>query len=657
MQDHVLFSLVEDRSLRRALLENITSVPSLIPSLGIFFEMLKYLEPICDTLKQLIRTKMKGTIRRSLFGSFFPPEKVTVQKSESHAMELRGQLDKAAEIAYIQLWAFCARHFNGLTTFTPRKENGKDKPTVKGPNPVLWQRLARFALDLGFRIPVAEKLAAQDSRSRLAIDFLRKANPLSVTFSAAQIQTVVLASSRAAASVEDAPEFSTIQFDEERRCGRPFELDLEDDKRFLFAPIIYQDQDVTAVSLQFVRRDLFRCIFGSLRFQDDDFSPPFPSITESSPPTATETRKRTKPSSDSEKYTQKRRRLDHKIDQIYKLTGKVASLVRENKTLKADRTILKERCQVAEDENAQLKRRLRILESQGEVPRHDAPAPQPANVDMQDDCNDDDRNDDDRNDDDRNDDDRNDDDRNDDDRNDDFWRERSPTRHHDRRRERSSTRYHDRRRDRSASPGRERVNRGRHRDRNARYRHERDPEVQDESHDVQGDSQELVVLQLDPPPRHQAPQDDSQAVVHSSTLSLEALLNLDPRENLIEELLASHRHRYSHDIALGNYHEIFLVRHITSHTDVDIEGLSFLASSSEAGVWQTETLMNHINSWWAKAMREPGPLIVSEKGKVVTSHAATIIHAACEQHGTCFVGSRGDVDNIVQIVRKGGFEL
>jgi hypothetical protein len=139
-------------------------------------------------------------------------------------------------------------------------------------------------------------------------------------------------------------------------------------------------------------------------------------------------------------------------------------------------------------------------------------------------------------------------------------------------------------------------------------------------------------------------------------LSLEALLNLDPRENLIEELLASHRHRYSHGIALGDYHEIFLVRRIASHIDVDIEGLSFLASSSEAGVRQTETLMNHIHAWWAKAMREPGPFIVTEKGKVV-SHAATIIHAACEQHGTCFVGSRGDVDNIVQMVRKGGFEL
>jgi hypothetical protein len=55
-------------------------------------------------------------------------------------------------------------------------------------------------------------------------------------------------------------------------------------------------------------------------------------------------------------------------------------------------------------------------------------------------------------------------------------------------------------------------------------------------------------------------------------------------------------------------------------------------------------------------MREPGPLIVLEKGKVVTSHAATIIHAACEQHGTYFVGSGRDVKNIIQMVSEGGFE-
>lgn len=267
MKDHVIFPSVIDETVRKVLLENIVNLPSLIPSLWTFFETLKYLEPICDALKQLIGNKMKGTIRKSLLGSFFPPEKISVQKSESLNVELKGQLDKIVEIAYVQLWAFCCRHFDGLTKFTPRKENGRDKPAVKGPNPVLWQQLARFVLDLGFRIPTAEKLATQDSRSKLAFDYLRKANPTSSSFSSVQIQAVVLASSQTAIRNEDIPEDDSIHLGSERRCGRPFEADLDDDKRFLFAPNIYRRQEVDIVNLQFVRRDLFSCIFGPLCFE------------------------------------------------------------------------------------------------------------------------------------------------------------------------------------------------------------------------------------------------------------------------------------------------------------------------------------------------------------------------------------------------------
>ncbi|KAF2650673.1 hypothetical protein K491DRAFT_666825 [Lophiostoma macrostomum CBS 122681] len=269
MQGGVIFPLVVDESLRRALLANICGVSSLIPSLWTFFETLKYLEPVCDILKRLIGNKMKGTIRRSLLGLFFPPERIRMQKSESHDMEWRAQSDQvqAAEIAYMELWAVCGRHFDGLTTFTPKKENGKGKPAIKEPNPVLWQCIARFALARGFRIPAAEQLAAQDSRSHLAIDYLRKANPLLVDFSAAQIQTAVLAGSTTDVSAEKEWQPSTTQLDVERRFGRPFASDLEVDKRSLFVPTIYRDQDPTAVNLLFVRRDLFRCIFGLFRFQ------------------------------------------------------------------------------------------------------------------------------------------------------------------------------------------------------------------------------------------------------------------------------------------------------------------------------------------------------------------------------------------------------
>lgn len=104
---------------------------------------------------------MKGTIWESLLSCFFLPKKIMVQKSKSHDVELKTQLDKAkvADIAYLQLWAFCGQHFNDLTKFTPLKENGKDKPVIKELNLVLWQRLARFALDLGFCTPEVERLA------------------------------------------------------------------------------------------------------------------------------------------------------------------------------------------------------------------------------------------------------------------------------------------------------------------------------------------------------------------------------------------------------------------------------------------------------------------------------------------------------------------
>lgn len=269
IQDRTIFPSVSEEYLRRALLANIINVPCLIPSLSTFFETLKFLEPPCDILRRLIGSKMKDTIRKSLFGCFFPPEKIRVQTSEKYHMEYKAQLDQAqaAEIAYVQLWAFCSRHFNELSNYAPRKGNSKDKPMVVEQNPVIWQRLATFAVDLGFLIPDATQLAMQDSRSKLALDYLRKANPLSVNFSSAQIQKVVIAGSLPEDPAEEVPELNAIELEKERRYGRPFESDLQEDKHHLFVPTIYRDQDYPAVNLHFVRRDLFRCIFGSFHFQ------------------------------------------------------------------------------------------------------------------------------------------------------------------------------------------------------------------------------------------------------------------------------------------------------------------------------------------------------------------------------------------------------
>lgn len=268
MQNCVLFPSVKDECLRRALLANIKTIPCLIPSLWTFFETLKYLEPLCDILRRLLGKKMEGTIRGSLLSCFYPPERSRVQTSEKYHVELRAQPDrfKAAEIAYVQLWAFCSRHFNSLSTFTP-KMNGENEPVAGERNPVLWQRLVAFASDLGFQIPEAAQLGVQDPRSELAVEYLTKACPWSLQFSTAQIQRTILTIFLPEDPVEAVMKLNTTEIVKERRFGRVSKPDLEEDRHHLFVPSLFQHQDFLGVSLQFVRRDLFQCLFGPFHFE------------------------------------------------------------------------------------------------------------------------------------------------------------------------------------------------------------------------------------------------------------------------------------------------------------------------------------------------------------------------------------------------------
>jgi regulator of replication initiation timing len=209
----------------------------------------------------------------------------------------------------------------------------------------------------------------------------------------------------------------------------------------------------------------------------------------------------------------------------------------------------------------------------------------------------------------------------------------------------NSLTYHSR--SRSASPTREREDR----DGRRRVRSPIRKRIgwEDDSHaDAQGGTADLVGSVL----QHQ--RDPTQATVHQSTsFSLSALLNPVPRENLIAKLLAFPRQQ--HSVTYTNtYYEIFLVTRVGGQAD--IEGISFLATTSQSGVQQVEILMDHINTWWTTAKREPGPLIASERGKVVINNAK-VVHAACAQQGTCFVGSKEDVEKILQLGMEGHFEL
>jgi hypothetical protein len=269
MERRILFPSQSDNRIRQQLANNICASQGLIPSLWTFFETLKYLEPICEALKQLLGSGMKRTIRSSLMGHFFLPEKNMVQISEFKEAELRTSLsrDQTAWVSYIEMWAFCGRHFNGLTSFTPRKESGEAKPTVEGPNPVLWTNLAKFAISRGFRTPRAQELSDTDPYAGLAREFLRKANPISSTFSDQQVHTIICASQAVPDHEPLSNSVPSGHIDRERRSGRPFENDMRTDKQMLYFPNIYSDTNPADASWSLIRRDTFRSLFGSFDLQ------------------------------------------------------------------------------------------------------------------------------------------------------------------------------------------------------------------------------------------------------------------------------------------------------------------------------------------------------------------------------------------------------
>ncbi|KAH7551129.1 hypothetical protein BM1_10003 [Bipolaris maydis] len=189
---NIVFPSQLDSQIRRELAENICASEGLIPSLWTFFETLKYIEPICETLKKLIGNNMKRTIRSSLMGCYFPPDKRNIQVAKFREAEITSIInqEEAAWISYVELWAFCGRYFNKLTSFTPRKESGEAKPTVEGPNPVLWQHLASFSVSRGFKTKRAQELANTDPHTELAYEYLRKSSPLSASSYERQIHEI-----------------------------------------------------------------------------------------------------------------------------------------------------------------------------------------------------------------------------------------------------------------------------------------------------------------------------------------------------------------------------------------------------------------------------------------------------------------------------------
>ncbi|KAF1934756.1 hypothetical protein EJ02DRAFT_489096 [Clathrospora elynae] len=105
MERGEIFPSQNDCGIRKTLVENICDFPGVIPSLWTFFKTLKYLEPLCKALRQLLGEQMKRTIRSSLTGLFFAPSKNMVQLNETEDVEIKVGLSQqdAMMVAYTEL--------------------------------------------------------------------------------------------------------------------------------------------------------------------------------------------------------------------------------------------------------------------------------------------------------------------------------------------------------------------------------------------------------------------------------------------------------------------------------------------------------------------------------------------------------------------------
>lgn len=275
MQSKTIFPTITDSHKRDALLENILLIPCLIPTLRSCFENLKYLEPCCTILKQLLGSKQNGTIWRGFSAVYFRPENLNVEYLEDQITPLSPTTFEGDRwLGYVTLWAFCMRHFPEMIYVAPKKEQGKQKPVVKEPNPALWHKLGNLAVIQGFRTDRALELQKQDPDRELAIHFLKQAKPGcgdDISRPVSQV-TQVLKSMKPSHGERQLPQFtSEAKLLSNRRCGRPFEDDHVKDQSSLFVPSIFFADCVqgTEITSFYVKRDLCHSFLKSSTQQFD----------------------------------------------------------------------------------------------------------------------------------------------------------------------------------------------------------------------------------------------------------------------------------------------------------------------------------------------------------------------------------------------------
>lgn len=271
IESREIFEKVSHEEVRENILGTLEEIEDMIPSLRSFFESLKFLEPCCNILKKLLRTKEKRTLYQSFSATYFEPSEQMVEYRErKKRTTIRENLAYGLWLSYVQLWAFCLRHFPPMTQIPPRKEPGKEKPSIQS-SAALWHHLAILAVDLGFRTERALDLREQDPHRSLAMQMLSSINsehPLGTQL-VSEVSDALQRADRPHSRPRDPCLTRPKILSPERRCGRPFKDEFEEDKNVIFVPIIYNSvssrgHDITPF---FLKRNTFINFLGNYYVQ------------------------------------------------------------------------------------------------------------------------------------------------------------------------------------------------------------------------------------------------------------------------------------------------------------------------------------------------------------------------------------------------------
>lgn len=249
------FPGIEDRTTRAELLRRAFACQSLIPSIYTFMEDTKFLEPAAIIMKKLVAGKWEKK-----------------EQIESRYRENYSGTEPQYSLRYQSLWLFSIAHFPELIDMAPRKDAGRQKPTVKEVSAARWKCLADTARRLGFDSQSIDAFANIDAHSATIRAFLLRLYPdmedQVCTTLVAEVNKVIAGQSDHRHRTQDSPIFTTdlIDVGPDRRCGRPFAEDHEVNRPFCDYPFMWQSTDVPArryIGPFTVLQSIFQAFFGA----------------------------------------------------------------------------------------------------------------------------------------------------------------------------------------------------------------------------------------------------------------------------------------------------------------------------------------------------------------------------------------------------------